>query len=67
VCGVKISKAMKSSVSEEKKGSTEDLCENLWEMEQATLCLAMGGAKDLKPEKPGRKPLVEGRSVNERM
>ena len=65
-CGVKTSNIIKSSVSGGKKGNTANFCKQSRDTEQATLGLAMGGAKDLKPETVGRKPLEERGSCRRR-
>jgi len=61
-CGVKTSSNIKSSVSGGKEGSTANFPRKSKDIYQGTLGLATGGAKDLKPEKLGRKPWEEGGS-----
>ena len=53
---------IKSSISGGKEGNTANLHRKSWDTKRATLGLATGGAKDLKPEKLGRNPLEEGGS-----
>ena len=62
--GVKISRAIKSSVLWGKKGKSEKLNKNCFATKQATLGLGTGGENDLKLEKEGKKHLETGGSYS---